>query len=74
VENNGGAREATDDNIIWRMHFVRWITKAADSHSEHVIIIAFPLQHWFRECTSMLRYTYIACLVFDCIYNGDGSR
>jgi len=25
---------------------------------------AFPRQQWLRERTSMLRYTYIACLVF----------
>jgi len=31
-------------------------------HSEYVILIAFPLQQWLRERTSMLRYTYIACL------------
>jgi hypothetical protein len=27
------------------------------------ILIAFPLQQWLRERASMLRYTYIACLV-----------
>jgi len=26
VEIHGRTREATDDNIIWRMHFVCWIT------------------------------------------------
>jgi hypothetical protein len=26
--------------------------------------IAFPQQQWFRERTSVLRYAYIACLVF----------
>jgi hypothetical protein len=29
-----------------------------------VIIIAFPQQQWFRKRASMLRYTYIACLVY----------
>jgi hypothetical protein len=28
-----------------------------------VILIAFPQQQWFRERVSLLRYTYIACLV-----------
>ena len=34
---------------------------------KYVILIAFPRQLWFRERASMLRYTYIACLVF--VYN-----
>ena len=37
------ARQATDDNVIWRMRFVRWMTNVTDTHSEHVIIIAFRL-------------------------------
>jgi hypothetical protein len=28
VEKYGTARQATDDNTIWRMHFECWITKA----------------------------------------------
>jgi hypothetical protein len=52
------ARQATDDNIIRRMRFACWITKATDTHSEYVILIAFQRQQWLRE-----RYTYIACLV-----------
>jgi hypothetical protein len=47
----------------WRMRILRWIPKATDRNSEYVIPIAFPLQQWFHERTSMLRYTYIACLV-----------
>jgi hypothetical protein len=36
----------------------------AHSHTDKcVIFIAFPLQQWFRERASILRYTYIACLV-----------
>ena len=44
------------------MHIACWITKASNTHSEYVILIAFPLQHWLQERTSMLCYTYIACL------------
>jgi len=47
----------------WRMRILRWIPKATDRHSEYVIPIAFPLQQWFHERASMLRYTYIICLV-----------
>jgi hypothetical protein len=35
---------ATDDNILQCMHFACWITKAADTHSEYVILIYFPWQ------------------------------
>ena len=66
VEKYGTARQATDDNIIRRMRFACWITKATDTHSEYVILIAFPRQQWLCKRASMLCYTYIACLV---IYN-----
>jgi len=33
------------------------------THSEYVIITAFPLQHWLHERASMVRYTYIAFIV-----------
>jgi hypothetical protein len=48
---------------IWCMRIAWWIPKATDTHSEYVIIIAFPLQQWLNEGASMLRYAYIACLV-----------
>jgi hypothetical protein len=63
VEEYGTARQATDDNIIRRMRFACWITKATDTHSEYVILIAFTQQQWLRERASMSHYTYIACLV-----------
>jgi hypothetical protein len=40
---------------IWRMRFVRCITKATDPHSEYVIPIALPLQKWLQERASILR-------------------
>jgi len=39
--------------IIWRMRIACWLTKAKDTHSEYVILIAFPLQHWLHERASM---------------------
>jgi hypothetical protein len=42
VEKYGRARQTTDDNIIRRMRFAYWITKATDTHSEYVILIVFP--------------------------------
>jgi hypothetical protein len=61
VEKYGTAWQATDDNIIRRMRFTCWITKATDTHPEYVIFIAFPHQQWLRERASMLRL-YVHCL------------
>ena len=49
---------------IRHVHLVCWINKAKDAHSEYAILIAFPLQQWLHERSSMSRYTSIACLVF----------
>jgi hypothetical protein len=46
---------------LWRMCFACWIIKATDTHSEYVIITAFPPQQWLSERVSMLRYTYDYC-------------
>jgi len=40
---------------IWRMRSSRWITKATNTPSEYVILIAFPRQQWLRERVSELR-------------------
>jgi hypothetical protein len=63
VEKYGTARQATDDNKIRRMRFACWITKATDTHSEYVILTAFPWQQWLLERASMLRYTYFDCFI-----------
>ena len=49
----------------WRMRIACWITKATNIHSEHVILIAFPLPRRLHECASVLRSTYITCLVLS---------
>ena len=49
--------------VIRLMRFACWISKATDTHSEYELLIAFPQQQWLRECTSVLRFTYIASLV-----------
>jgi len=36
---------------------------ATDTHSEYVILTAFPRQQSLGEGVSVLRYMYIACLV-----------
>ena len=40
---------------VWRMNFACRITKATNTHSEYVTLIAFPRQQWLRERATMLR-------------------
>jgi len=40
----------------------RWILKATDTHSEFVVLIAFP-QKWLRERSSMLCYSTLLFLL-----------
>jgi hypothetical protein len=51
----GTAGQGTDGNIVRRMRFVCWITKATNTHSEQVILTDFPLQQRLQERVSMLR-------------------
>jgi len=37
----GRARQATDDNTVWRMRLACWKFKATDKHSEYEIRIVF---------------------------------
>ena len=62
VEKYGTVGQATDDNIIRRMRFACWITKAADT-LRICNTYCFSTQQWLRERPSLLRYMYIACLV-----------
>jgi len=48
---------------IWRMRTVCWISKSIHTHTEYVIITAFLLQQWLHDRASVVRYTYIACIV-----------
>ena len=48
---------------VWRMRIACWKTKATNTHLEYITLIAFTLQQWLHKRASMLRYTYITCLV-----------
>jgi hypothetical protein len=41
----------------------RIYTHARAYTQKYIMLIAFPLQQWFRERALVLGYTYIACLV-----------
>jgi len=46
------------------------------THSPCIILITLPLQQLLQERASVLRYTYIACLVFQyfATYTGDARE
>jgi hypothetical protein len=46
VVNYGKDKQATDDNVIRHMGFACRINKATDTHSEYVILTAFPRKKW----------------------------
>jgi hypothetical protein len=69
VEKYCRAGQATDGHIIRRILFVCRITKATDTHSEYVILIAFARQQWLRERDTILHYSCIARLVCGCLNN-----
>ena len=54
-EKYGTPRQAADGNMKWNMRIACWLIKATDTHSEFVIIIAFPRQQRLRERASILR-------------------
>ena len=50
---------------IRRKRMACWMPKGTNTHSEYVVLIAFPLQQWLHERASMLRYTYLHCPSFS---------
>ena len=57
------AGQATDDDIAQRMCFACWISKDTDTHSEYVILIAFPGQRWLHKRFLLLRL-YVLRMTF----------
>jgi len=68
VEKCGRFRQATDESIVWRMRVACWITKATDTRSEYVIIIALSLQQWLRERAPIL---LLSVYCQSCFHNRD---
>jgi hypothetical protein len=64
VKKYGRAGQVTDHDLILRMRFARWMTRATDTQSEYVMLIVSPLQQWLHERASALRYTYICWLSY----------
>ena len=61
---------------VWRMNILLWIRKATNTHSEYVVVIAFPLQQWFLD-TPLNIALYVHCLccyLFDFLFCIDTER
>ena len=61
MEEYGKDRQAKDDNIIPRMRFACWITKANNTQSEYVTYLRFYRNNGYFESTSVLGL-HIYCL------------
>jgi len=46
---------------IWCMRIASWMPNTTNTRSQYVTLVAFPLQQWLQERTSILHYTYIVC-------------
>ena len=64
VDKYSTARQATDDNILRRMRFARWVNKITYTHSEYVVLIAFHTNRGYVNALQCYIYIYIACLVW----------
>jgi len=64
MEKYGTAWQATDHNIKQHIRFSCWITKATDTRSEYVILIALPQHQWLHEHARKLCYMYTVCLAY----------
>jgi hypothetical protein len=60
VEKYCRAGQATDDNVLCHMGFA-WMTKATNTHSEYLILIAFPQQQCLCQLSSAL-HSCVHCL------------
>jgi hypothetical protein len=62
VEKYCTAGQATDDNTIRRLRIVCWITKATDTHSEYVILTAFPANNGYANAPQCYVYTTLPAM------------
>ena len=60
----------------WRLRIACWIITATNTHSVYVMFIDFLLQQWLSDGASILRHTYISCLVklYARLHEQNGER
>jgi hypothetical protein len=72
VEKYGTTRQATGDNIVRRMRFAFRITKATDTYSEYVALIAFQRQNGYANAPQC--YVIVNCFPCFNIVSWDSQR
>ena len=69
----GRGRQATEGNAIRRklLHAddYGYTHKHTHTHTEYVVLTSLLQEKWLHERNTVLRYTYIACLVFVSCYS-----
>ena len=68
VEKCGRAGQIKDDNLTPRMRFACWVRNATLTHSEYVILIAFPRRQSLCERTGVLRHITLPVLLIRDLY------
>jgi hypothetical protein len=66
-----GAEQIMTDNMAHAQCLLEnwgYIHTHTYTHSQYVILIAFPQQQWLPKCASILRHMYTACLVYSDFY------
>jgi len=64
VEEYGKPEQATDDNIIRRVRFACWVTKAIDRRPDYLILIVFRGSSDFATAPPCYVNTHIASLIY----------
>jgi hypothetical protein len=67
VEKYGTTRKTTDDNIIQRLCFACWATKARDTHTEYVTLIIFQGNNGYANAA----YVYFVRTLLALFYSSD---
>jgi hypothetical protein len=57
AEKYGRTGQPTDDNLLQRVRFGCWITKATATYTEYIILIAYTWKEMSRQLASVLLYT-----------------
>jgi hypothetical protein len=50
------------------MSIACWILRSTDTQTQYVILIAHPLQQLLHERASILRHSYIGCIVYSDLF------
>ena len=72
VKKYGTAGQSTDYSILRRMRILCWINKTTNTHSEYVILTAFPLHQYLHGSASLLRFTRIAWFLMFLVISQSG--